>query len=175
MKNKCIFVLLVCICKLTNLSAQSDESFHDTTIMVRLEKSDTIRFGVDLIFENTSSDTAMVLGRFKNFRYEWVGISGIKMIFFNNDNMFAVNWRGHEPKMYVLDNSRIIIPPYSKRSYTFDLAEIFRFRENEEYGTFFYINFLYSTFRDGTIISSNNITNAKTNRVIVQERRAEQE
>jgi hypothetical protein len=116
---------------------------------VYLEKSDKHKFGVNLVFENTSNDTIFLLTRFHNFSLggEMPRYSGICIEYFSNDRRFMFNWGEMPPLLFEFPEKFVLINPKSKVKLYFNVG-YYRFPDisDKKYEVSFFMNYSFAKY-----------------------------
>jgi hypothetical protein len=115
------------------------------TVLVYLSESE-IPFHVNLVFENTYSDTILISGVYKNFRFSTESIAGIMVNTHRNGRTFFANLGegGDVPDFRFSDERFLMIPPHSRLEFPMSVRRYFSSsRANVEIGISFHINYFY--------------------------------
>ena len=121
MKTKTYYVILFLLFTF-RLSANNKDS-----LLVYLVESDSV-LSVDIVFENISTDTVIISGKFKNFYSEWESSEGIGIRTYSNGKIFTLaNYGDMQSANYIkLSNARFIfLPPRSKMKFNINLSRYF--------------------------------------------------
>jgi hypothetical protein len=140
MKKLVLFTLLFLMA--TKLFA----SDKDTILTVNLEASQSVPYGVNLVFENISNDSISLFSKFQNFIGETGSNSGFMMLFYKNKQRFREFFDEMPPDLlyYSFSNGIIIIPPHKQLKLSIPLRPfLWRIDEKSEYGARFIINYSY--------------------------------
>lgn len=160
--------LLILFMLATSMLVHANQT--DTLVTVRLEKNTRAKYGIYMVFENISSDTAFILSRFKLYRNKFPGSgSGFMPTIFLNKKSIYARLEGSEKEYYVFSKRSVLIPPHSKVKLSFDASDFYRqaIREKNEYGISFHIQYYYDFLylsRKGKVITT------ETNCVIFKEK-----
>jgi hypothetical protein len=164
MKNK-LFIVTILLLIGSKVFAQID------TLNVYLEKSDKHKFGVNLVFENNSNDTILLLSRFHNFSLggEIPSYSGICIHFFYDGNLFNFNWGDMYDRFFLFSKGFTLINPKSKVKLSFNIGNYFQFPEksSNKYEVGFFMNYIYGKYRSMDLPTQ--ISYFETNRVTIVE------
>lgn len=141
MKKLVLFTLLFLMA--TKLFA----SDKDTILTVNLEASQSVPYGVDLVFKNNCKDTVILFGRFKNFLFasSWGSEPGFLIDFFKNGkqlDLFFDAGNSKEIEFYRFSSKMLIIPPRGKLKLNIPLQPYMGFDVKSEYKVRFLINYL---------------------------------
>ena len=162
MKSK-IFITALFLIIGIKINAQID------TLNVYLEKNQKHRTGVDLIFENESNDTILLLNRFRNLSLggEIPPIIGICIEYYFDDKPFTFNWGELPPLVFDFSEKFIIISPKSKEKLFFNVGEFFKFPEksDKKYEVSFLITYMFTKYNSS--ITPEIRYYYRTNRVII--------
>ena len=164
MKNR-LFITVLLLIMGSKAIAQID------TLNVYLEKSQKHPYGVNLVFENNSSDTILLFTRFHNFSLgrEMVQNTGIAIHYYYNDQLFSFNWGEMPPRFFSFSKGFTLINPKSSVKLFFNVGEYFKFPEKsaDKYEVSFFMNYIYGNYHDSGLPAS--IKHYETNRVTIVE------
>jgi hypothetical protein len=163
MKNK-LFIVAISLLIGGKVFAQID------TLNVYLEKSDKHKFGVNLVFENNSNDTILLLTQFRNLSLggEISRVSGICIEYFSNDKRFMFNWGEMPPLLFEFSEKFVLINPKSEVKLYFNVG-YYRFPDISEkkYEVSFFMNYLFGKYRSTDLPTK--VEYFQTNRVTIVE------
>jgi hypothetical protein len=162
MKNK-LFIIVLFLIIGNKAFSQID------TLDVYLEKSSVHTFGVNLVFENNSNDTILLLTKFRNLSLggEIPHVSGICICFYYNNQPFTFNWGELPPLNFIFSEGFTVINPKSKVKLIFNIGEYFKFPEESKskYEISFFINYIFTKYHQSEIPKK--IEYFETNRVVM--------
>ncbi|MBN1185760.1 MAG: hypothetical protein JXB49_25990 [Bacteroidales bacterium] len=161
-----IYLILGFLFIIFRLNANDKDS-----LLVYLSESDST-LSTNLIFENISSDTIVISGRFKNFYMDWKSTEGIRIRTYRNCKLFTLaNFGDMQNAQYIeLSEKRFIyLPPKSKLKFNIDISRYF-YKVTGDLSVVFDINYNFIRF-DKKPNTMPKLIRIETNRVNVKNRK----
>ena len=142
---------------------------RDSTFLVYIEKDSLNKDVVNLVFENITNDSIILVGHFKNCDQSPYYSPGIKMWFYKNEKDFAPLWGEIRPQVFELGDRRISFSSGEKRVFNLTIPHIQAFydqRDMSKYDVEFEIYYRYINVSkrksNGFLVKTNRL-NLKSN------------
>jgi hypothetical protein len=142
MKNEKIYILIYLF--FANIASFAAEKNADRdSLQVYLSESDSV-FCIDLVFDNVSCDTIIVLNIFRHHYLEWSITGGIWISTYQNQKYFRLRDYGYMEKYFSFSEKKALyLSPKTKTKFNINLKQYFDGVTNGELGVTFDINYTF--------------------------------